>query len=320
MLLPPVVVDISAEHATAELIETLLDACSEAVAQTECRLDDGGATGPLSAVAIVSFGENGAHIDVGVRLEGGEQWRARELRFDTGDAPAERWRAAGFTIGTLSGELHASEAAGEREPEPPHDATSPPRSESESPVVVVPEAPEPGPQDRAEATPSNFRYWSAFGLLVGPGFRDGPWRIGGSARVGFIPPDSVLRAGAGFSYAARTPAEDSVRAEWLTLSFGLGLPVISAPRFVATAELDASIQRIAVTAERGAERDSRSRWVGAGGGGVEFDVPLAAQAALFARLHLDVMGGTTDILLGDERVAGSAVLSPTASVGLQIGP
>ncbi|HEX9618826.1 MAG TPA: hypothetical protein VF989_01760 [Polyangiaceae bacterium] len=320
LLLPPVVVDISADHATPALIETLLAACTEAVAEAECRLDDGGTSGPLSAVAIVSFGESGVRIDVGVRLEGGEQWRARELRFEAGDVPPERWRATGFTIGTLTGELRGFEAASQREPDAPSGKDGAAEGVVAPPSVVLPAASEPGPEDQTSVAPPPWRYWSAFGLLVGPGFRDGPWRVGGSARVGLIPPDSVVRANAGFSYAARTPGEDSVRAEWLTLSAGLGLPVITAPRFVAIVELDASIQRIAVTAERGGERGGASRWVGAGGGGVALEVPLVEQAALFARLHLDVLGGTTDILLGDQRVAGSAVLSPSGSVGLQIGP
>jgi hypothetical protein len=321
VLLPPVVVDISAESSTPALVQTLLAACSEAVLETDCVLDSEAEAGPPSAVAIVSFGDElTVRVEVGVRFESGQEWRARELRFAASDEVLERWRATGFAIGTLTGELREAEAA-EQRVSPPAPGVAASASATAAPAPASSGVKDETPLDRATSEPpQKLRYWSAFGLVFGPGFRDGPWRVGGSARIGVAPARWPAHTSAAFSYAARPLGDDSVRAEWMTFSAGFGLPVVTSQRFEAVIALEASLQRLVVSADVDGSRDSGSRWLGAGGGALQLELGLAAGVAVFGRAQLDVLGGTTDVALAGRRVATNPLLAPTGSLGVRLEP
>lgn len=112
MPLSQIAVDIASHGngGSAEQRAALLEACTDSVATAECVSADDVAD--PAVVALVFWESAGrVHIEVGSKRAPGEKWRVRDLRFGPADARIERWRAVGFAVGTIAGEIVATDAS-----------------------------------------------------------------------------------------------------------------------------------------------------------------------------------------------------------------
>jgi hypothetical protein len=220
----PIVVDVGTPEPPREHAQALLDACTQAAvsAGTECRLVRDAPNEPYAAIAIVTWEDDHARVEVGIRREPVSEWRTRELTFQAADVALERYRSVGFVIGTLS------IAARDEAPAAPPPESAPP-AEPASPSIREPApspAPEPGSDNELPA-PAAGRGWVGVAGMIGGGLDRGSARLGGELSVGVrvMPHLSVVLTG-GASTRARD--ELGLRPTWLDAGVGLavtlGLP------------------------------------------------------------------------------------------------
>jgi hypothetical protein len=262
---PTVVIDTPASDRSAALEPTMVEACTNAIAEGRCALASQTSDADQAearAVAIVSWADGEqrtARIEVGLRRADRGQWLARTIEFRPQDAQPERWRAVGLVIATLVGDAIHAEAAPVPPPAPaPSPAPPPP------PPPPIRAAPEPVTHDRA---------WVDAGALIGPGLDTGAPRFGAGIRAAWAPlrPPLFVTVAAAYAGSARA-STTGVGASWTTLAAGVG-PVVSAAgnalrfdaRFEAVAErFDASV----VAPDTGATDDG-SLWRGGARVGLE---------------------------------------------------
>jgi hypothetical protein len=261
----PIVVDVGTLEPQRDHAQALLDACTQAAASagTECRLVRDAPNEPYAAIAIVTWEDDHARVEVGIRREPVSEWRTRELTFQAADATLERYRSVGFVIGTLSIAVR-DEAPASSSPEP----TPPPSP----PPLRAPE-PRPQPQPRPESPRAPRRGWVGISGVIGGGLDRGSARYGGELGVGLrLVPDLSLVLTGGASTRARD--ELGLRPTWLDAGVGLAV-TLGRPRslhfdlraLVIAEQFSADVQHAGEAAE-----DSRTT---AGGRfGVDAVVPL----------------------------------------------
>ena len=248
MPIPVVLVQIAPPDPEPQLVELLLDACSEGIREATCVLADEPSDGVTWGVAIVSWrarDETRARIEFGRRDDAADKWQSREVVFEPADTREERWRTVGYTVGTLAERDTPSEPSSL--PEPEQVVASPPTPADESAAPPVP-APQP---DRDE--------WLRLGaaLAGGPGLTDGPWRGGVEARVAAIPLAPLFAVAS--AHFLQSPRRDAVATRWTGLTVGLGGQLALDPlRLDLDAELLAEDLRVEVA--EGDLHDAGDRW------------------------------------------------------------
>jgi hypothetical protein len=252
MPLPPVVIELSATETASPHTRALVDACSSAVTDGECRI---GADEPNArAVAIVSWDprHQRAHIELGTQRAGVQRWAHRDVSFREADPEPERWRAVGLVIGTLVGES-------ERE----SSTTTPPRPPPPRPPPPRPPPPRPPPPRSSPVGPTLEAHpthaWLGVEAAAGPALDDGSWRFGaGIAGIYDFPRTPALLSG-DLRYLVRPSDEHDVDGRWLTVALGVGVRQEPARvRFEGLAELVADRMEASVSRTRS---DTGGRWL-----------------------------------------------------------
>jgi hypothetical protein len=108
-MLPIVAIEVQAPppgvEARGELnIDDMLAACTRALSEARCALEDD-ANGSYLASAVVTWSsETDVTIEVGDAVAARETWTRRSLHFEPGDDARERWRSVGLTTALLAGD------------------------------------------------------------------------------------------------------------------------------------------------------------------------------------------------------------------------
>jgi hypothetical protein len=214
----PIVVDVGTLEPQRDHAQALLDACTQAAASegTECRLVRDAPNEPYAAIAIVTWEDDHARVEVGIRREPVSEWRTRELTFQAADAMLERYRSVGFVIGTLSIAV--------RDEVPPSSSPEPTPPPSPPPTPVPKPQPQPQPDRRPERAVG--RGWVGISGVLGGGLDRGSARYGGELGVGLrlLPHLSLVLAG-----GASTRARDELGLRPTWLDAGVGLAVTLGP-------------------------------------------------------------------------------------------
>lgn len=252
-MLPPVVIELSPADAASPHVATLVHACTEAVSDGECRA---GSTSEAEARAlvIVSWQDEAkrAKIEIGIRVKGKSRWVSRELTFRDADPLAERWKTAGFVIGTLVGETEReAEKAAPKPPEVlPKPLPAPPKTEP-TPVPKAGPAPRPA-----------TRLWAGLELVAGPGLSDGSWRFGAGLVAVYDVPRLPVLGSLGIRYTERPHDSQDLDVRWLDASAGIGFhrSFAGGPRLELRGE--AVLERVEANLT-GAQQDSAFAYSGA---------------------------------------------------------
>ncbi len=245
-MLAPIIVDLGPNVAQAEL-EIVLDACNEAIQNGVCLPDSAGYPETPRATAIARPTDASVlAVRIEVRLRVSEQlsWIVRELSFEAEDPAEERWRSVGLAIATLVGE---GERRDNSEASPKADAPG------AAPSPAVPASPRAsrGSTELSTTQEPSVALWDGpawagvffgVGLLAGPGFDDGAWRLGGNVRAGWEAASGwhVLSS---VSYSLRA-SEETFTASWLLLQAGLGYRLRLSERLSSAFAVHAGAQRM----------------------------------------------------------------------------
>lgn len=321
----PVAVEIAPPDSPKESVAVLLAACTRAKRGGECMLAADIAGSGTSAVAIVTWQGNArALVEVGLRREGHPEWRTRTLEFDPNrDDLLERWRAVGFVVGTLANEEAPSgESEPERTPKPPE--STPPKPAPQKPKQGQPQP--RAPEDENSEAPSGEgtagEYEPAFGrargrldvgAALGPAFDD--VRFGGLVRGEVQLPDP-LRAQITLRYLERPSGVEELRAQWITMSAGLGVG-FGGERVEFGVALDGRAEYFAARAERRSTAEADTRWLGGIGVGTTLAWMPSATFGFFAGGDLALMFGSTDVRVESRSLGTDGMLRYGGEAGIR---
>lgn len=226
-----------------------------------------------------------ARVEVGVEQVDGAGWRVRELRFQPEDPPAERWRAAGFTIALLVGE----------------------KTFADEPVEPAP------PTAPSEASPFRALDLKA---LTGTG-AEGGWRFGGELAALLGLPASAWFGSVSVRYALAPEPAPGVELRWLDLALGAGLRRDLWADVSGRARLELLLESVAASAERAGASASQNAWVPGVRLGGDVIWPGLGQWGLVASVDVFWLDGSTPVTIAGERVAASAGAGVTLGLGLE---
>lgn len=266
------VVEISPASPDAALTEALIASCSYALGDGRCVLetDIREPTETRAVVRIVWKDAATVHVEVGAAGELKERPITRELRFEIGDPPVERFRAVGFVIGALAGEVPL--ARDEPGASPAGEATKEPlpgRSRSEDRSAPERGAPRAFVGDEREAerpstlpqTSARHQVWLDAGARAGPGLADGRWRYGAGLRASLLFDRWFLTSGLGYSAQARD--ERGLALGWVAGTLGVGFaPFGVEDAWHVQGRLEGLVQRLEASIDTGGASDHAARWVG----------------------------------------------------------
>jgi len=317
MGLPPVVVEISASDASAELRSTLVQACSRAVQDGECVESEGPTPESAAAVAIVSWQPDGTiRIEVGLRSD--QPWHTRILRFEPNEEPEEVFTAVGFAIGALVGRLQQEER--EETAEPP---AAPEPAPPEPPPRPVPPPPPaaiaPVPPPRAPKPAARTSSWIASAAVLGGSGRAwSNWRVGATAALAWVHPTGVS-LGASGTYAVSPAPLGSLQVNWAGFGVGPGYE-LGVGRWLSLAfvgELGMEHHYAEITLPESRLHGHASRWVGIGRLGAALVFPARSPVAATFGVGATAPFGVTEV-----RIAGASQRSPapartTALLGIR---
>ncbi len=279
---------VQSENRVRELRRALLAACTDTAGVAEC-VDSDEAPAAVAVALVIWRRRSSVHIEVSSKRVQEGQWTERELQFSAADAAIERWRTAGYAVGTVAGELVklesrqkrglAASPAGETATSASGDTQ---RANSEEP-----------PGREAEQAPSDPERDHGGGKDAGhaesPGKRD---------TVGAEAPIQIARRDHSANAADWKPPDDSTRLErllWWAEAGALGGPgpYGSAPRFGAYARVSRVFQGPLLTASLGYaacsddQRGLSAQWITASAGagyaafiGARFVLDLRAEIAV----------------------------------------
>jgi hypothetical protein len=323
----PVAVEIAPPDAPKENVAVLLAACSRAKRGGECTLAaDVGGSGS-SAVAIVTWqGHARALVEVGLRRQGHPEWRTRTLEFDPNrDDLLERWRAVGFVVGTLANEeAPSAESEAQRTPnaaEPAPKAT--PAEKARQSQAEKPKAAD-GEENKGPAGSDGAagEYEPAFGRArgrldvgasLGPAFDE--VRFGGLVRGEVQLPDPV-RAQITLRYLERPSGVEELRAQWITMSAGLGVG-FGGERVEFGIALDGRAEYFAARAERRSAAEADTRWLGGVGAGTTLAWMPSATFGFFAGGDLALMFGSTNVRVESRSLGTDGMLRYAGEAGIR---
>lgn len=257
MPLPPVVIELGPADSASPHAAALVRACTEAVADGECRAGVPAEAG-ARAVVIVSWDpeRRQARIEIGTTRAAGDRWVSRRLEFKASDPEPERWRAVGLVVGALVGEA-------EREADQEKPATPAPAKPAPSPAPAPPPSPPPATPPETppatEPTRGATRLWLGVDAIAGPALDDGTWRLGAGAIAVYDVPGFPVLGSMAARYLARAADDRDVEARWLGVSLGVGLHYRPIPWLRLEGRGEAVLERIEASVG-GARRDEAGRW------------------------------------------------------------
>ena len=305
----PIVVEVYSPQPRPQELAVLIAACSRAAAPNECITSDARSSDPPLGVAIVRREGDRARIEVGLRNVASAEWSTRDLVFQAGDDELERYRAIGFTIGTLVARQVEPPAPPATEEESPGEP--PARAEPSTPPLAPPPAPRPS-KPRPRST------WLDLGGGVGLGLIPGSPRAGAALRAGSeITPSGFFGVGE-VGYAERI-GDPSLRVRWLTMALGAGHPL--APR-MRSLGLDLRLlfvlERLSFTATDGTRTDGASRWKPGVAGAIDahWEAAPPLSVVLTAATHLDPK--RTEVRIGGNLVGETPALGLSGFIGLRL--
>ena len=256
MPLPPIAVDVAPPAKDQALVQLLLDACSRAASPVSCVAAESADTGSVSALALVVWLPQSEGVRIQVGAKRGQQkgdWVNRQISFDAGDEEPERWTTAGFVVGTLAGRFLAvpnqaqSEAAEVNEPE------------------VAPVESKPGPDPTAMRVPEPehqvpARLGFEGGLLIGPVFDQGPWRVGGMLGIAFQGSDWPVHLYAAGRQSWR-PEDADVAVRVSEGELGAGVDLGSGEAWAVKARAAFAFERLYARLDDSASSGPQTHWV-----------------------------------------------------------
>lgn len=317
MLLTSVVVLEVPGDLPRPLVQSALRSCNLALGAGQCILDgDPRRTVEKPWVAVLSLSEdsrNAVHIELHQGTESFPVVSMRTLEFQETDLPEHRWATAGVVTAALvvSAETTlVSDRQGQRpEPAPPRQR---PRAPNEG-RQRRPSPPESPPASAKRPAASALRLDLAF--LAGPGFDQGPWRIGGQLRTSLAlgGPPAVFWAS-----VAAARRDGGVDATWGSGHAGLGICLRTVlPLVDLEGRVGGAASRVAVSTTEGELRAQKASWrLGAVGA---LDVVVRASE----QVHTVVSGETTatwpriDVKNHDALVGRDPTLGWAALIGLR---
>lgn len=278
-MLAPVIVDLGPDVGARET-QIVIAACNHAISQGVCLPETSLGDEAPRAVAVARAADSSVRV-VRIEVRLGDESGAsivRELVFGRRDPLRERWRSVGLAIATLVGEGERAREEAEEQtaaaplpaPEEPERAESPatePEPEPPAPArpapppvaVEEPEEEEVEEEPEVPRAPYEHRSWFiGVGGLAGPGFGEGPWRLGGTLR-GAWQSESGLTFGVGLGYARRSSSEDFT-AEWLSAEAGVGYRLVASDALSFGALVFGGAQRARFEVLAGGEERSQVRW------------------------------------------------------------
>lgn len=309
-MVAPVVIDLGVADAPRESVQVLVEACTQAARETECHLVRDAPEGPYAAIAIVTW-EAGdrIRIEVGVRRQGGAEWRSRELTFQPGDLEVERYKSVGFVIGTL---------ATAQDPEGSVPSTEPRAQEpvrEEPPPEPLPPAPSEPRPPREESTP--LQGWVSVSAVAARAFSKGAPRLGGSFRVGVRITSGVsVMVSAGASTRPRDAA--GLLLAWLDTGIGLGFSLGEATSSRVELRADVLVERLSAEARSSSDVDAAGRTQPAARLGVDGVWQLVTPFALVAGAELLGRPSATDFRVGGRHAGTTGMLEVGGVLGARL--
>lgn len=310
MPLPPVVIELSTADAASPHAAALVQACSTAVSDGECRL--GQETPDARAIVIVSWNpeHRRAHIEIGVARSGKDRWSRRELDFSESDPEPERWKAVGLIAGTLVGEAERRQPPAEEPKE-----TTPPSPPPVTPRPQPTPPPAAHPPPTASPTPAR-RAWLGAAFLAGPAFDDGSWRFGpGLVGVVDLPLPRLFAAGSA-GYLVRPEDGHDVDARWFVLSLGVGLHHQAGPAWRMEGTVEAVVDRMDATVTS-SQFDRAGRWLPGARVGIGGAYLLDRWGAVTAGTFATALSKGTVVTLAGEKVGRAPPLTWGFSLGFR---
>jgi hypothetical protein len=309
--LPPVVIELSTADAASPNATALVDACSAAVSDGECRL--GQENRDARAIVIVSWNpeHRRAHIEIGIAREGKDRWSRRDLDFAESDPEPERWKAVGLIVGTLVGEAERSQPPASETPK--ETTPSPPGPSSPSAQLTPPPAtaPPPGPSP----TPARHR-WIGATVLAGPAFDDRSWRFGpGLVGVVDLPLPQLFVSGSA-SYLMRPEDKHDVDARWFVLSLGVGLHHEAGASRRVEGSVEAVLDRMDATVTS-SQFDRAGRWLPGVQLGIGGSYLVDRWGAVTAGAFATALSKGTVITVAGEKVGRAPPLTWGFSLGFR---
>jgi hypothetical protein len=309
-MVAPVVIDLGVADAPREAVQVLVDACTQAAAETECHLVRDAPDGPYAAIAIVTW-EAGdrIRIEVGVRRSECAEWRSRELAFQPGDAEIERYKSVGFVIGTLA---TAQDPDGAKPP-------TAPRPEEPVREEPPPEPLRPAPSERLppreRAAP--LQGWVSVSGVASRALSEGAPRVGGSFRVGVRLVSSLsVMVSAG---ASSRPRDDrGLLLNWLDTGLGLGLALGEATNSRLELRADLLVERLSAEARVSSDVDAGGRTQPAARLGLDGVWQLSTPFALVAGVDLLGRPSATRFRVGGEDVGAAGMLELGGTLGARL--
>jgi hypothetical protein len=310
-MVAPVVIDLGVADAPRESIQVLVDACTQAAAETQCHLVREAPEGPYAAIAIVTWEANDRiRIEVGVRRAEGAAWRSRELSFQPGDVEIERYRSVGFVIGTL---------AVAPDPERAGLPAVTPKQEKSLPAEPPPPPLAPAPSERLPPRPgpTPLQGWVSVSAVAARAFSEGAPRLGGSFRVGVRLVSSLtMMVSAGAS--SRRRDERGLLLGWLDAGLGLGVALGPPTSSRVELRLDALVERLSAEARSTSDVDTAGRTQPAARLGVDGVWQLATPFALVLGADVLARPSVTRFRVGGADVGSAGLLEVGGALGARL--
>jgi hypothetical protein len=308
-MVAPVVIDLGVADAPRESVQVLVDACTQAAAETECHLVRDAPEGPYAAIAIITW-EAGdrIRIEVGVRRTEGAEWRSRELTFQPGDVEIERYKSVGFVIGTLA---TAQDPDGAKAPTAPR----PEDPVRESPPEPLRPAPSERLPPREHAAP--LQGWVSVSGVASRALSEGAPRVGGSFRVGVRLVSSLsVMVSAG---ASSRPRDDrGLLLSWLDTGLGLGLAFGDATTSRLELRADVLVERLSAEARMSSDVDAGGRTQPAARLGLDGVWQVSTPFAVVAGVDLLGRPSVTRFRVGGEDVGAAGMLELGGTLGARL--
>jgi hypothetical protein len=306
-----IVVELPPGDVASPYVYALLDSCSVGTqGKARCVLGPDADGSRSIAVAMVGWASEArvdARIEVGVHMTAAPRWETRELSFSAADPEVERWRATGFAIATVVGDIIAKQDEQTRTtPEVPaatrETASARPLEDSSVPQVdlaptswwldgqVVASA---GVQGAAPAAGGALRLSRRLG--------DGSWLLAASARCTGQAPNGV----------------QIVRPDG---SVGLGLvPLRLVGQLRLGLRLEPLLELIEATARDAAGRSGdSSRWRFGLREAVDMSWMWSGRLGVVATAEVSELSGATEILAHGQSVAVVPAIDITGGLGLRV--
>jgi hypothetical protein len=274
------------------LAEAMVDACTEAARVERCAVDD--KTEQPDATVVWASGSV-VRVELAPKSDGGPS-RFRELSFRSRDRELDRWHSIGLVVAALATDSPMPSGAEEFPATPP---PPPPAADS--------------PRGSAAAL------WMSGGAALGTGLEPGPPRLGGWARVSYLPRATSLFVSVGADALVASRGEDNVRPTWLDLTAGVGVKLdILRLDLAVRPQVDVVVERVAADVIDAGETASGSRFVAGLSARIDVVWPARSPVALVGGFLGSWLTGGTAIRVRERNVASFPAANYAFAAGAQV--